>query len=260
MEVVVIGVAALLASGLTLFSGFGLGTILTPVFALFYPVPVAIAATAVVHFANNLFKLGLLGKDACWPVVVRFGLPAALAAVAGAALLNAIGTMPVAASYDLIGRVYEITVVKFVIGCLIVGFALLDLWPGFQGLAFAPRWLWLGGLISGFFGGLSGNQGALRSAFLVKAGLSKEAFVATNAVAAVIVDATRLAVYGSGFLAKQLDSSRELGVPVGVGVLAAFAGAYVGKRYLRKITLRTVHAIVAAAMVIIGLGLAAGWI
>ena len=33
---------------------------------------------------------------------------------------------------------------------------------------------------SGFFGGLSGMQGALRSAFLARAGLSKEAFVASG--------------------------------------------------------------------------------
>ncbi len=60
MELVLIGFAALLASGLTLLSGFGLGTALMPVFALFFPLPLAIVATAVVHFANNLFKLGLM--------------------------------------------------------------------------------------------------------------------------------------------------------------------------------------------------------
>jgi hypothetical protein len=45
----VIAATALIVSGLTLFSGFGLGTILMPAFALFFPLTVAIAATAVVH-------------------------------------------------------------------------------------------------------------------------------------------------------------------------------------------------------------------
>ena len=36
---------ALLVAGLTLFSDFGLGTLLMPAFALFFPVPVAVAAT-----------------------------------------------------------------------------------------------------------------------------------------------------------------------------------------------------------------------
>lgn len=38
--------------------------------ALFFPVPVGIAATAVVHLANNLFKFGLMSRDADWRVVM----------------------------------------------------------------------------------------------------------------------------------------------------------------------------------------------
>lgn len=64
MELALIGIVALLTAGVTLFSGFGLGTILTPVFALFFPVPLAIAATAVVHLANNIFKFGLMRGSA----------------------------------------------------------------------------------------------------------------------------------------------------------------------------------------------------
>lgn len=76
MELILIGFAALLASGLTLLSGFGQGTALMPVFALFFPLQLAIAATAVVHFANNLFKLGLMAQQTDWSVVVKFSLPA----------------------------------------------------------------------------------------------------------------------------------------------------------------------------------------
>lgn len=162
MELALIGIVALLTAGVTLFSGFGLGTILMPAFALFFPVPLAIAATAVVHLANNIFKFGLMAKQADWPVVARFGVPAAMAAIVGASLLTWFDRMPVVASYTIGGSVYEITVVKAVIGVLIVVFALLELWPRFQTLAFPPRWLALGGVLSGFFGGLSGNQGALR--------------------------------------------------------------------------------------------------
>ena len=38
---------SLIVAGLTLFSGFGLGTLLMPAFAIFFPVEVAIAATAL---------------------------------------------------------------------------------------------------------------------------------------------------------------------------------------------------------------------
>jgi hypothetical protein len=64
LSLAVIAAASLVAAGLTLFSGFGLGTILMPVFALFFLLEAAIALTASVHFLNNILKFGMLGKDA----------------------------------------------------------------------------------------------------------------------------------------------------------------------------------------------------
>ena len=258
MELILIGLAALFTSALTLFSGFGLGTILIPVFALFFPLPLAIAATAVVHFANNLFKLGLMARQADWPVVAKFSVPAAMAAIIGAASLTFFDRLPALWQYTLGGTDFEVMPVKAVIGSLIVLFALLELSPRFQALTFPPRWLSVGGALSGFFGGLSGNQGALRSAFLLKAGLSKEAFVATGVVSAVIVDAMRLTVYGTSMLADHFAQSKTMLAPVAVASLAAFMGAFVGKKFLQKITLRGVQLSVAVAMLIIGLALIAG--
>ena len=258
MELVLIGVSALLVAGLTLFSGFGLGTVLMPVFALFFPLPLAIAATAVVHFANNIFKFGLMARQADWRGVGPLSPPAPPPALAGGSLINLFDKMPVIAIYSLGGSTFEITMIKAVIGTLIVAFALLELSPRFQALAFPPGWLPLGGALSGFFGGLSGNQGALRSAFLLKSGLSKEAFVATGVVSAVIVDAARLVVYGTSFMASHFAQSQELLAPVAVGTICAFIGSFVGKRMLQKVTLRTVQIVVAGAMLLIGTGLAAG--
>lgn len=48
VEYAVICLASLAVSGLTLFSGFGLGTVLTPVMAIFFPTETAVAVTAVV--------------------------------------------------------------------------------------------------------------------------------------------------------------------------------------------------------------------
>jgi uncharacterized protein len=258
MELAIIGFVACLVSGLTLFSGFGLGTVLTPLFALFFPVPFAVAAAAVVHFANNLFKLGLLARQADWRVVARFGGPAALAAIAGASLLSWFDQLPVLWRYPLGSDIHEITVVKGVIGVLIVVFAILELSSRFQSAALPERCLPLGGVLSGFFGGLSGNQGALRSAFLLKAGLSKEAFVATGVVSAVLVDAVRLTVYGASFLAQHLARSQELVLPVAVGTVSAFLGAFLGSRMLRKVTLRALQIAVATMMLAIGFGLMFG--
>ena len=114
--------------------------------------------------------------------------------------------------------------------------------------------------MSGFFGGLSGNQGALRSAFLIKAGLSKEGFVATGAVLAALVDGVRLTAYGHAALAVPPAQAEALALPVAVGTLSAFLGAYVGKRLMHKVTLSAVQRLVAVGMFMIGSGLMLGWL
>lgn len=256
LEYVIVALVALLASGLTLFSGFGLGTILMPVLAVFFPLPVAIAATAVVHLANNVFKLALVGRHADWQVVLRFGTAAGLAAVAGAYSLSRLSDLPMIASYELFGGVREIHPIKLAIGSLIIIFAMLELSRKIAALAFPPRFLFAGGLLSGFFGGLSGNQGALRAAFLIRAGLDKTAFVGTSVVTAIIVDTIRISIYGYAFRFDKITG--EVADMVKVAILAAFIGAYIGVRVLEKVTLRFVQLMVAALMIAVGAGLASG--
>jgi len=258
MELLVIGSVSLVAAGLTFFSGFGLGTVLTPAFALFFPIPVAIAATAVVHLANNLFKLALTVRSADWPTVARFGVPAAVAAVAGAATLTVLERSDAVRHYELGGRAFAVSPIGAVVGALIVVFAVLELWPRFRALAFDRRWLPVGGALSGFFGGLSGNQGALRSAFLLRTGLRKEAFIATGVVAAVIVDVTRLAVYGTATVAAHFGATSTMAPLVLVATASAFVGSFVGKRVLERATFKAVRTFVALAMLAIGVALAFG--
>src|SRR5688572_23833874 len=93
MDIVLLCIAALVTSLLTFFTGFGLGTILTPVFAIFFPIDLAIALTGVVHFLNNIFKLFLIGGKADKDVVIRFGIPAFFAALIGAYLLLQISNL-----------------------------------------------------------------------------------------------------------------------------------------------------------------------
>src|SRR5690606_7263111 len=178
MEILIISLAAFFIALLTFFSGFGLGTILTPVFMIFFPVELAIALTGIVHFFNNIFKLLLVGKNADRQVLIWFGIPAILAAIIGSWLLLNISELKPLFSYPLFGNQIEVYPVKFIISILLIIFAGIDLIPYFNKLEFGKNKLPLGGALSGFFGGLSGNQGALRTAFLIKAGLSKEAFVA----------------------------------------------------------------------------------
>lgn len=260
MAYFVVSLAAFVASVLTLFSGFGLGTLLMPVFAIFFPVAVAIAATAVVHLATNLFRLAALARRADRYAVLAFGIPSAIFAVAGAWLLTRLTRLPVAYSYVLGGHRYSVTVVALVVGVLIIIFALLELLPVQQRPRLDRRWLPVGGVLSGFFGGLSGHQGAPRAAFLARAGLSPEAFIATNVVCAVMVDVARLIVYGFAAYTGAFGRLREAGLAgvVAAGVAAALLGSLLGLRYVPRITVRSLHLIVGVLLIVIGLALVAG--
>ncbi len=95
VQYVVLCLAALAVSGLTLFSGFGLGTLLMPAFAVFFPIEIAVAMTAVVHLSNNLFKLGFLWRQADLQIAIRFIIPGAIMAVVGALILTRLSDLPV---------------------------------------------------------------------------------------------------------------------------------------------------------------------
>jgi hypothetical protein len=252
---VVLASVALLASGLTLFSGFGLGTLLLPPFLLFFPAEVAVPGVALVHFANNVFKLGLLGRSADRGVVLRLGLPAVPAALLGADLLFRLSELAPLGSWALGAQSFEIAPVKLAMAAVIATFAALELHPALERLAVPLSWLPLGGVLAGFFGGLSGHQGALRSAFLLRAGLDRDAFIATGVVIACIVDLTRLSVYASHLEAAGL---RERAPLLAVATASAFLGAWLGARWLRKVTLRAVQLAVSVGLFAIAGGLAAG--
>jgi uncharacterized protein len=259
MGFLIVTLTALAAAALTLFSGFGLGTLLMPAFAVFFPLPVAVAATAVVHLANNLFKLALVGQATNWRVAWRFGVPAALAALVGAGLLQAASVLPVLTEYRLGERICQVTWLKLALAAVIIGFAVYELHPRWSKVAFDAKWLPWGGVLAGFFGGLSGHQGALRTAFLLRAGLTKEALIATGVVGAVIVDTVRLAVYGAAFyggLFVLLDA--HAWTLVGAASGAAFLGSFLGAKLVQKVTLRRVQTTCAGLLIILALLLAAG--
>lgn len=241
IEILLISIVALAASLLTFFSGFGLGTILMPFIALFLPLELAIAVTAVVHFANNIFKFGLVYKSIDYKVLLSFGIAAMIFSVFGALLLTFMGEINPLFTYSLFGMSCEVTFLKLSIGILILIFIIVETYPKFADISFDTKYIPLGGMISGFFGGLSGHQGAFRSMFLLKAGLTKESFVATGIAIAVMVDMARLSIYGASFAENDIASQWQL---IMFATISAFLGSYFGAKLLKKVTIETVKYIV----------------
>lgn len=257
MDYFIICLVAFLTSILTFFSGFGLGTILMPVFALFFPIELAIALTGVVHFFNNIFKLFLVGRQANKNVLIRFGIPAVFAAFVGAWLLLNITDLPSIYNYNIGGKHFEITPIKLIIALLLIAFSIIELLPFFDKLQFNKKQLPFGGFLSGFFGGLSGHQGALRTAFLIKAGLTKEAFIGTAVVISCLVDFTRISMYST----RMLESGLYENIPLIVSAtLAAIFGAFIGHKLLKKVTLVFIQKLVAVFLILVSIALGIGLI
>ncbi len=247
MEYILIGLITFLGAGLTLFSGFGLGTLLMPVFGIFFPIEIAIALTAIVHFSNNLIKLGFYYRHIDWRIIVRFGIPSVIAAFVGAYFLNTLSNLSPIMTYTLYEKVMIITPIKLTISLLLLIFSLIELIPKLSGMQFDKKYMPLGGFLSGFFGGLSGNQGALRSSFLIRAGLSKELFIGTGVVIACLVDITRLSLYASTTL-KGIDSTKM--TLLVIAVFCAFLGVYIGNKVVKKITIKTLQIFVAIVLLL----------
>ncbi len=255
MEILIVSTTALFASMLTLFSGFGLGTLLMPVVAIFFPIEMAVAITATVHLSNNLFKGALFGRRANLSVLIGFGVPAIFSALVGAFILGWLSGMPPVFEYVVVNKHFAVLPVKLTVGIIILIFVTLELLPVFSAITIERKYLPYGGTVSGFFGGLSGHQGAFRSMFLLKAGLSKEEFVANGVLVAVMVDIARLIVYGWDFSAQSTLIEWPLVI---MATLAAFLGAYIGARLIKKITIKTIQSLVSALLVIIAIGLMVG--
>ena len=196
-----------------------------------------------------------MGKNIDKKVLIRFGLPSVIAALIGSYLLVLIDDNIVIFSYYFFDKKIDVILVKFLISILLIIFAIIDLIPQIKDLHFDKKYLPVGGFLSGFFGGLSGNQGALRSAFLVKHGLEKSVFVATTVAISSLVDITRLSVYSANFLNLNYSDFYQLGF---FSVISAVAGSFIGNKLLKKVTIQQIKKIVALLLILLGISLLIG--
>jgi uncharacterized membrane protein YfcA len=203
-----------------------------------------VPSTAIVHFLNNFYKLFIYFKHLNTRILLRFGLPALLASIIGAFLLQKLSSNE---------RNLEI-----ILGILIISISFMEMFPAIRNLKIGIKWAPLGGVISGFFGGLSGHQGLFRSAFLVKSGLSKNSFIATGVGIAVLVDITRLSVYGSTIFTTSIISSNDFWLPVIISTTSALFGVSLATDLVKKMTIDVIRNMVFGLIFISGILLILG--
>ena len=233
LYLLLVAATAVVAGATASVVGFGIGSLLTPVLAARYGTDLAIAAVALPHFAGSLLRGWRLRARVDRSVLVRFGLLSAAGGLIGALLFTRLAA-------PALGRV---------LGVLLLLTAAAGLAGG------AERWrprgtiVWLLGGLSGFFGGVVGNQGGLRAAALSTFGLAPATFVATSTVVGVLVDVARTPIYLASAGAR-LDGLWPLVVLAAAGVLT---GTLLGERLLFGLSAARFRVIVSAAVGLLGL-------
>lgn len=228
-------IASVVAGAIGSITGFGIGSILTPLLSLWLDGRLAVAVVSIPHFIGTLVRFTMNeGRVDRW-VLLRFGLASALGGLAGA-LFQAQASGP---------RLLLLLAVLL----LFVSFSELT------GLSTRMRFTgitaWIAGVLSGLLGGLVGNQGGIRSAALLSFGLPRDVFVATATAIALLVDGARLPIYvwaeGSA-----LWDARATVVIATIGVVT---GTVAGAKVLRGIPEPMFRKIVAIILAALGISL-----
>src|ERR1041385_6738420 len=85
---VVLFVAAAIAGGIATITGFGIGSVLTPLLATSVGTRLAVAAISIPHFFATVLRFWRLRAHVDKRVLIRFGIPSAVGGLTGALLHN----------------------------------------------------------------------------------------------------------------------------------------------------------------------------
>ena len=233
-----VALVSVLAGATASVAGFGIGSLLTPLLAIRLGVPAAVAVVAIPHAAATCLRAWRLRGAVDWQVFRRFGVASAAGGLAGALLFARLGNVTL----------------ERVLGALLVLTAASVL-TGWAERVRLPAWASLAlGVLSGFFGGIVGNQGGLRAGALLGLGLAPAAFVATSTLTGVVVDVVRTPLY----VARESAALRSAWPLLLAATLGALAGTLAGERALLGLSPSAFRRIVAALVGILGLWLLGG--
>ena len=232
---ILVGVISFLAGAISAVAGFGIGSILTPLLGLGIGVKLAVAAAAIPHFAGNALRLWTLRDRIDKSVLKTFGLMSAAGALLGA-ILHAIAAAPA---------------LKNVMALILIAAGALGVLGWMERLRLGRRGAWVAGGVSGFLGGLVGNQGGIRAAAMLALNVRKEVFVATAVAIALVVDGARLPVYAFS-VGPQLIGMWPLLLTSTVGVIL---GTLFGKVLLGRVPESAFRRVVSALLIALGVAL-----
>ncbi len=220
------------AAGVAALSGFGIGSLLTPLLSTQIDLKLAVAAISVPHLVATSLRFWMLRKNINRQVFIKFGSFSALGGLLGAVFHAKVNS--------------PLLIYLFAFLLIYVGLTGLSGW--FQKFRINHSWSWLAGLCSGGLGGLVGNQGGIRSAALLGLNLSKEELVSTATAIGVIVDLARMPVY---FVTEGKDLL-NIWPLVAIATAGCVVGTMAGKKLLSCISDKQFRLIVFSLILILG--------
>jgi uncharacterized membrane protein YfcA len=226
----VASVAAFGSALLSAVAGFGGGVLMLPVFTALFGLRVAVPILTLTQVSSNAFRAWFNRRELQWRLIGWFALGAVPLAVAGGMLL---AHAPVGPLERLLGA--------FLIGVVI--------WRrrNPQPRKPADRSFAAVGAASGLGSALLGSVGPLTAPFFLAYGLTRAAYVGTEAASAVALHVSKIAAYGAGDL---LTGQVLL---FGVALTpATMAGAWMGKKIVGWITDRVFVMLVETGLVAAG--------
>lgn len=233
--VALLALAALLGGGIAAISGFGIGSLLTPAMATLTPAKVAVAAVSIPHVIATAYRLWLIREHVDFRLLRSFGVMSAVGGLAGAVV-----------NHFAASRALEVVLAVLL---LFVGVGGLLGWT--KRLRFQGPWAWVAGGVSGFLGGLVGNQGGLRAGAMTGLGVSRDAFVATATATGLVVDLARMPVYLTG----QWEALLPLWPMILLMTVGVLVGTLAGMSLLRRIPEERFQKVVAVLLIALGLWL-----
>ena len=228
----VITAVALLAGAVAAVAGTGVGSLVTPALSLRIDIRDAVLAVVAPHLVFNALRFWSVRSSISGKIFRQFGLTSAGGSLTGALFQHSVSS----------GWITGIFAVLLIIAGLFGVTGLVDR------VKFGRRGAYVGGVLSGFFGGLTGEQGGLRAAAMLGLGCPKETFVATATATALVVDAVRLPIY----LATRWDDVPRVIAPAAAGVVGVVTGMFIGNRLLARVPEHKFSRVVSAVLVLIG--------
>jgi hypothetical protein len=232
VEWILLIVTSWIASTISGVAGFGGSLLILPLFSHIVGAKRAIPILTIAWLMGNLSRAAFGYRDIRWKPVGYFSLGAIPAAIIGSRLFVELPT-------ELIMKG---------IGIFLLAVVLVRQTKWNQ--AIPPNWLIPVGAVVGFLSAVIGSAGPLGAAAFLSLNLPPTAYVASEAVTAVVMHLAKSAIYGQ----YDLMTPQDVGVGLMLG-LAMVVGSWTSRRLLTQLSSRWFGRVVEGLMVVAAISL-----